>query len=104
MTIPPVDDPQFPMELHKAMFMRGMNKSDLAKLTGLSSQVIGRYLTGVTKPRPKSYLSVIRALNSIEVSREATLYEKSKRQLADYTLDELFDELRRRKIKSINLD
>ena len=104
LTIPPVDDLQFPTELHKAMLARGLNKSDLAKLTGLSSQIIGRYLAGITKPRPKSYLSVIRALESIEVSREATVYEKPKRQLSDYTLDELFDELRRRKIKSINLD
>ena len=86
------------------MFRRGLSQSDLAKLTKLSSQIIGRYLAGVSKPRPRTYLALIRALESIEVSREVPLNGQPARQLSNCTLDELLNELRRRQIKSINFD
>lgn len=104
MILPPADDPQFPVELRKAMLIRGLSQPDLGKLAGITSQIIGRYLAGATKPRPRSYFSMIRALESIEVCREVRQNEQSERPLSNYTLDELFDELRRRKIKTIILD
>ncbi|MEJ5030044.1 helix-turn-helix domain-containing protein [Comamonas sp. MYb69] len=103
------DSPDFGASLAEAMSERGLNKTALARLADITPANIGRYITGMSVPKPATHRALLQALGAIEPTLVKTLLPQgavagaTEFPLSAYSLDDLFAELQRRGIKSFAL-